>query len=56
MFQKALGRSVTVGVIAIPADDYDEKHWWRYSQGVRGIIDEAIAYVYARLLFYPRQE
>ena len=56
MFQKALGRGVTVGVIAIPAADYDEKHWWRYSQGVRGIIDETIAYAYARLLFYPRQE
>ena len=56
MFEKALGKGVTVGVIAIPADDYDERHWWRYSQGVRAIIDETFAYAYARLLFYPPQE
>jgi uncharacterized SAM-binding protein YcdF (DUF218 family) len=56
MFEKALGKGVTVGVIAIPAEDYDEKHWWHYSQGVRAIIGETLAYAYARLLFYPPQE
>ena len=56
MFEKALGSGVTVGVIAIPANDYDERHWWNSSQGVRVVIGEALAYTYARLLFYPRQE
>ncbi len=56
MFEKALGKGVTVGVIAIPAKDYDEQHWWRYSQGVRIVIGETLAYTYARLLFYPPQE
>ena len=56
MFEKALGSGVTVGVIAIPANDYDERHWWNSSQGVRVVIDEAIAYTYARLLFYPPEE
>ena len=56
MFEKALGKGVTVGVIAIPAKDDDERHWWRSSQGVRTIIGEALAYTYARLLFYPPQE
>jgi uncharacterized SAM-binding protein YcdF (DUF218 family) len=56
MFEKALGKGVTVGVIAVPAEDYDERHWWHYSQGVRAIISEALAYAYARLLFYPPQE
>ena len=56
MFEKALGKGVTVGVIAIPENDYDERHWWQYSQGVRIIISEALAYIYARLLFYPTQE
>jgi uncharacterized SAM-binding protein YcdF (DUF218 family) len=56
MFEQALGKGVTVGVIAIPADDYDERHWWHYSQGVRAIIDETFAYAYARLLFYPPPE
>jgi uncharacterized SAM-binding protein YcdF (DUF218 family) len=56
MYEKALGPGVTVGVIAIPVTDYDERHWWHYSQGVRVIIGEALAYAYARLLFYPAEE
>jgi hypothetical protein len=56
MFEKALGKGVVVGVRAIAADDYDERHWWHSSQGVRVTIGEAIAYAYARLLFYPPEE
>ena len=56
MFEKALGKGVTVGVIAIPPNDYDQRHWWHSSQGVRSVIDETIAYTYARLLFYPPTE
>jgi len=56
LFEKALGKGVTVGVIAMAADDYDERHWWHSSQGVRVTIGEAIAYAYARLLFYPPEE
>ncbi len=56
MFEKALGKGVTVGVIAVPANDYDEQHWWRYSQGVRNVIGEIIAYTYAQLLFHPPDE
>lgn len=52
LFQNALGSSITVGVIAVPDPDYDAKHWWRYSDGVREIIGEGIAYVYAELFFH----
>jgi len=53
LFEKALGNKVAVGVIAIPNPDYDAKHWWRYSAGVKDVVSEAAAYVYARLLFHP---
>jgi hypothetical protein len=56
MFEKALGNGVTVGVLAIPDRDYDERHWWTSSQGVRTIIGEELAYGYARLLFHPPKE
>jgi uncharacterized SAM-binding protein YcdF (DUF218 family) len=56
LFQKALGKGVTVGVMALAARDYDERHWWHYSQGVRTLIGEVLAYAYARLLFYPPDE
>ena len=56
LFEEALGKGVTVGVMAIAANEYDERHWWRSSQGVRSIIDEMLAYAYARVLFYPPEE
>jgi uncharacterized SAM-binding protein YcdF (DUF218 family) len=53
LFQKAFGPDVAVGVISIPNPDYDAKHWWRYSEGVREVIGESIAYLYARIFFHP---
>jgi uncharacterized SAM-binding protein YcdF (DUF218 family) len=53
LFQKALGPGVEVGIISIPQPDYDARRWWRYSQGVRVVIGECIAYLYARLFFHP---
>ncbi len=53
LFQKALGHEVEVGIIPILSPDFDSKVWWRYSEGVRDVIDEAMAYFYARLFFWP---
>jgi len=53
LYQKALGRNVTVGIIAVSNPDYDPKDWWRYSDGVREVIGESIAYIYAKFFFYP---
>jgi uncharacterized SAM-binding protein YcdF (DUF218 family) len=53
LFRKALGDDVAVGVIAVPNPDYDSRHWWRYSQGVKDVFAETVSYLYARLLFYP---
>jgi len=55
LFQKALGDKLTVGVIAIANPDYDAKHWWSYSEGVKEVGSEALAYVYARLFFHPSE-
>jgi hypothetical protein len=52
-FKKALGKNVAVGVIAVPNPDYDARHWWSYSEGVKHVVSEATAYVYTTLLFYP---
>jgi len=56
LFQKALGDGIKVGIIAVPNPDYDSKYWWRYSDGVREVIGESIAYIYARLFFWPSRE
>lgn len=54
LFQEAFGNDVRVGIISVPNPDYDAKHWWRYSDGVRDVIGEAIAYLYAKFFFWPK--
>jgi uncharacterized SAM-binding protein YcdF (DUF218 family) len=53
LYQEAFGKNVTVGIIAASNPDYNAKDWWRYSDGVREVIGESIAYIYARFLFHP---
>lgn len=55
LFQKALGYDAAVGIIAVSNPDYDSRHWWRYSAGVKDVVSEAASYMYARLLFYPSE-
>lgn len=56
LYQKALGKSVKVGVIAVSNPDYESRRWWLSSQGVRSVVGECIAYAYARVVFTPTRE
>jgi len=56
LFQKAFGNATQVGVFAAKDLDYDPQEWWMSSNGFRAETDEAIAYVYARMLFDPEVE
>jgi len=53
LFQKALGKQYQIGIIAAENLSYDPTKWWLSSDGVRTVIDEMIAYCYAKLLFHP---
>ncbi len=53
LFQEAFGDTVKVGIISIPNPDYDQKHWWRYSEGVESALGETVAYLYAKFFFWP---
>lgn len=53
LFHEAFGKGVTVGIIAVANPDYDSTQWWHYSDGVREVIGETVAYIYARFFFYP---
>jgi hypothetical protein len=55
LFKEALGKNITVGIIAVPNPDYDGRRWWRCSEGVKDVSSEALAYLYARLFFFPSQ-
>lgn len=49
LFKQALP-NIQIGVIATQNLDYDPHQWWRSSAGVRTVLCEAIAYIYARFL------
>ncbi len=51
LFETAMGPGVKVGIIAVEPQDYDPHRWWASSAGFRAVTDEAIAYLYARLIF-----
>lgn len=51
LFQKAFGEGVRVGIIAVADRDYDPEYWWNSSQGVRVVVDELVAYIYAVFIF-----
>lgn len=53
LFQEAFGKTTEIGIISVQNPDYDPKRWWRYSEGVREILGESIAYLYADFLFHP---
>ena len=50
LFEKVFS-SVDVGVIAIRPNNYDTSRWWLFSEGVRSVISESIAYLYTRFIF-----
>jgi len=53
LFRCVFAPEVEVGVIAVNSRDYEPNRWWTYSSGVRQVLDEAIAYIYAKFFFSP---
>ena len=53
LFQQALGPSVKVGVISFPDRRYGPEPWWESSDGIRDVINEAVAYAYVKFFFWP---
>jgi hypothetical protein len=51
LYRLALGENIAVGVYAPRDREYDPSRWWKSSNGVRRVTDEAIAYAYAKFWF-----
>ncbi len=47
LFQRVLGDSIAVGVIAVPETSYGPDTWWQTSAGVKDVVGEVLGYVYA---------
>lgn len=50
IFKAVLEPEIRVGVIAAEPQEYDPKQWWHSSEGVRTVIGEVIAYLYAQFV------
>ena len=53
LFEIACRPDIKAGVISDMDEEFDPKNWWRNSYGVRGVLNEIIGYLYARLAFRP---
>jgi len=51
LFKNTFGKEYKVGVIRTYKNTYQPGRWWKYSDGVREVIDETVAYIYARFFF-----
>ena len=51
LFQRAFGDFAKVGVLSIENQEYDPTQWWSSSSGVRTVINEFVAYLYAQVVF-----
>ncbi len=53
LFKKALGEEWKVGCISYSDLSYNPRKWWKSSYGMRAVVYECLAYVYAILFFHP---
>ena len=51
LFGKVFGKETDVGIIPIRDREYEPDVWWRSSEGVKEVISESAAYLYARFIF-----
>ena len=53
LYKNVFKNQVEIGIIAGKCRNFDESKWWSSSNGFRAVIDEFIAFVYARFFFHP---
>jgi hypothetical protein len=56
LFEEAFQGRAHVGIIAVQNREYDQKRWWKYSEGVREVMGEGIGYFYVRFFFHPDKQ
>lgn len=52
LYRHAFGAAYPLGIVALDPVEFPPARWWRYSEGVKHVLMEAIAWVYARLTVF----
>ncbi len=55
LYQKAFGKDYHIGTVTVTDIEFEPKVWWETSEGVRTVIGEFIAYLYAKFFFEPEK-
>jgi uncharacterized SAM-binding protein YcdF (DUF218 family) len=53
LFQRALGPRMEIGIIPLKSINMEARQWWQSSAGIKGVIAETSAYLYAAIIFHP---
>ncbi|MDM8515453.1 response regulator [Desulfobacterales bacterium HSG16] len=53
LYEYVFEPEIKTGIISADNNTYNPQTWWKTSNGVRTTLNEAIAYMYARLIFRP---
>jgi hypothetical protein len=53
VYEKALGTGFQIGISNVEEKTFDPRRWWTSSAGFRNVLDEVVAYFYARFIFSP---
>ena len=48
LFHHVFGKDYPLGIIAVSPPDYHLEHWYRYSEGVKHVLTEFIAWIYVQ--------
>lgn len=55
LFEMSDNLDYNIGIISIENQGYNPNTWWQTSVGFRDVMQETIAWVYARFFFYPEE-
>jgi len=55
LFQRAFGPGTHIGITALEDPGWTQKPWWTTSAGVRSVLNELMAFTYARFFFSPER-
>lgn len=53
MYRQAFGPEVPVGILALPARDYDPERWWLSSAAFKAVLGEVFALAWVNCCFWP---
>lgn len=53
LFAQSFNPDFNIGIVSVTSRGYDSVTWWQTSVGFRQVMQETIAWVYARFFFFP---